>query len=233
MYDENELIIHAISDTHNRHGSLNLPGGDMLIHAGDATVRGRPEEILSFLNWLELQDYRHIVFIPGNHDFGLEKDYAYWAEEFQARGITILNDSGATLDGINIWGSPVQPWFHDWAYNRQRGADIRRHWDLIPKNTEILVTHGPPYGILDEVRRVDGTSYNQKELVGCVDLLNKILKTDVKLHVFGHIHENRGVFYEGEIAFVNASSLDRMYCPWSPHPIRITRLPDKIYMVQD
>ena len=55
-------------------------------------------------------------------------------KECKDRHIIFLNDSGCVLENIKIWGSPVQPWFYDWAFNRTRGAEIKKHWDLIPKD---------------------------------------------------------------------------------------------------
>jgi Icc-related predicted phosphoesterase len=107
------------------------------------------------------------------------------------------------IDGINIWGSPVSPWFYDWAFNRKRGDDIRKHWDKIPPSTDILITHGPPYGILDKTKR--------GELVGCKDILPLIEKIKPRLHVFGHIHEENGMKKIGETIFVNGSVLDERY----------------------
>lgn len=215
-----KLIIDLLSDTHNQHKKFECEGGDILIHAGDATLGGKEHEIIHFLDWYAKQDYSYLIFIPGNHDWAFERSPALMAEECQNRNIILLNDSGVDVEGIKIWGSPVQPWFHSWAFNRDRGSDIKHHWDMIPDDTELLITHGPPAGFLDWVGYVDGTP---KERVGCQDLMNKILKTQVKLHVFGHIHEARGIEYVGPTTFVNASCLDRMYYPASKRPIRATR----------
>lgn len=215
-----KLIIDLLSDTHNQHNRFECKGGDILIHAGDATLRGTEVEIFTFLDWYADQDYGHLIFVPGNHDFGFERTPTLMAEECKKRGIILLNDSGIELEGIKVWGSAVSPWFHNWAFNRHRGPDIKHHWDMIPDDTELLITHGPPHGVLDYTCYVDGTP---KERVGCYDLMDKILKTQVKLHVFGHIHEARGIEYTGPTTFVNASCLDRMYCAVKRRPIRATR----------
>jgi len=197
------LKIDCISDTHNKHKQIKLPGGDILIHAGDATGRGHSGEIIPFLNWFAEQPYSHKVFTPGNHDFGFEKEPARYEQECKDRGIILLNDSGIEVDGVKIWGSGITPWFFDWAYNRQRGPEIKRHWDLIPEDTEILVTHGPVQGILDYVPR--------GENVGCKDLLDKVLQTKIKLHICGHIHYSKGHKYIDGRTFVNAASLSEQY----------------------
>ena len=115
-----------------------------------------------------------------------------------------MNDSGITIDGIKIWGSPIQPEFFNWAFNRKRGAEIDKHWQLIPDDTDILVTHGPPFGYLDETARM--------ERVGCVDLLKRIDEIKPKVHVFGHIHEGYGTaINDRDTLFINASVLDEHY----------------------
>lgn len=236
--EQNKLIIDVLSDTHSRHELFKCEGGDILLHSGDISSRGTDQEILNFINWFEQQDYEHLIFIPGNHDWSLERNFAYWKDECLKRGIHLLNDSGVIIKSMDdpklnlkIWGSPVQPWFHSWAFNRARTEAeatskhpwIKSHWDIIPEDTEILLTHGPPMKILDEVMNVMGESYNPPQHVGCEELAKRIKETNIKLHLFGHIHEGRGFQYDGLVTYVNGSSLDRMYSLASKKPMRITR----------
>jgi len=197
------LQLLLISDTHGQHHKLSLPSTDILIHAGDVSSRGSKAEIIDFLDWFEKQDAQHKIFIAGNHDFFFEKATSEEVNAIIPKNVIYLNDSGITIEGINIWGSPVQPWFHNWAFNRQRGAEINKHWKLIPEKTDILITHGPAYGILD---RTIGN-----ELVGCEDLLRRVEKVQPKLFVFGHIHEAYGIRQVNGTDFVNASVLDIRY----------------------
>jgi Icc-related predicted phosphoesterase len=193
----------AISDTHGQHASLSLPDADVLIHAGDVSKRGTEQQIKEFLEWFTSLNYRYKILIAGNHDFYLEKVSAEQLADLIPKNVVYLNESGIEINGIKIWGSPVQPWFHDWAFNRQRGADIKRHWDLIPSDTDILVTHGPVRGILDR------TVYGQD--VGCVDLLDAVRRINPSIHICGHIHESYGEIYSGETKFINASVLNEDY----------------------
>lgn len=193
-----------ISDTHLKHNELQLSPGDLLIHAGDFSRKGLLHEAQAFLDWFSGQPFQYKIFIAGNHDFIAEREPALF-ESMIPENVIYLNDSGVTVGDIRIWGSPIQPWFYDWAFNRQRGADIRRHWDLIPADTELLITHGPPYGILDEVVR-------DPRPVGCRDLLHKVSELQhLKAHVFGHIHEGYGQREVGGTLFLNASVLDVGY----------------------
>lgn len=218
MYAEG-LIIHALSDTHNRHKHFTMPGGDILIHSGDATGQGKLGETIAFLDWFADQDYSHLIFVPGNHDMIFEENPTLMAEECKTRGIILLNDSGIEIEGIKIWGSPVQPWFYDWAFNRQRGPEIQKHWDLIPADTEILITHGPPYQILDYVPK----PWGGMEEVGCANLRSTIDKSKIKLHIFGHIHYSAGYKYLDGRTFVNAAALNEQYSPTPGNPRKIVR----------
>jgi Icc-related predicted phosphoesterase len=191
-----------ISDTHGKHKQIQLPEGDLLIHAGDITGRGFPWQVREFMDWFGRQPHRHKVMIAGNHDFLAEEK----PEEFLALvppGVHYLNDSGVEIEGIRIWGSPIQPWFHNWAFNRQRGPNIAAHWAMIPAQTDILVTHGPPFGVLDYTAT--------GERVGCEDLSLRLAELRPRLHVFGHIHESYGYVQRDGIHYVNASVLNLRY----------------------
>lgn len=203
-----------ISDTHGFHNQLNLAGGDMLIHAGDVSQRGGEYEIIAFLKWFERQDYRHKIFISGNHDFFFEQCREEDIMDLIPSGVTYLNDSGVDIEGIKIWGSPITPTFFNWAFNRDRGLEIAAHWKKIPNDTDILITHGPPFGILD-------TTIQQLQ-VGCEDLLKTIEKIQPKLHVFGHIHEAFGIETYEKTTYANASMVDINYRIRDEVPLEFT-----------
>ena len=136
-----------ISDTHSRHNELTLGSGNMLIHCGDLSNKGSLEDVESFANYIAKQDFKYKIVIAGNHDFCFEDDRADKAERLLIeREIIYLNDSGIEIEGFKIWGSPVQPEFFNWAFNRDRGYDITQHWKLIPDDTDILV-HQPVQNI--------------------------------------------------------------------------------------
>lgn len=193
----------AISDTHSRHAALRLPRGDVLIHAGDISARGKKTEVVEFFQWFQQQRFQHKIFIAGNHDFYLERASRKEIEELVPDTVTYLQDSGVTINGIKIWGSPVTPWFYNWAFNRHRGDAIRRHWQLIPPDTDLLITHGPVYGFLDQ--------NTNEQHSGCQDLLRTVLTIKPKVHVCGHIHESYGMINRSGIKFINASVLNEHY----------------------
>ena len=198
----------------------------MLIHAGDWTHRGEEDLTIKFLQWMNEQDYPHKVLIAGNHDYYPER----FPVEFRkllakhAPTVTYLEDETTTIKGYRIHGSPINPWFHDWAFNRARGDEIQWHWDMIPDDTEILITHGPVLGFGD---KLSARGSEPGKHIGCANLLSTIdnrLKK-LKLHVSGHIHEGAGMYQHGDITLVNASVLDDRYRmrhqPW------VLDLPDK------
>lgn len=197
------MKITAISDTHGQHEKLKLPQADILIHAGDVSKRGTEAQIKEFINWFSAQPHQHKIFIAGNHDFFFEQADETQLNEVIPSNIIYLNDSGIDINGIKIWGSPVQPWFHNWAFNRRRGEEIRKHWDLIPTQTDILITHGPVCGILDR------TVYGQE--VGCADLLEAVERIKPRVHICGHIHEAYGEKVVAQTRFINACVVNEDY----------------------
>lgn len=208
------MRIILISDTHDQHKDLMLnrwlreidnPLECTIIHAGDVSSLGKIHQLTSFLEWYEDLPFKHKILISGNHDFGFETQASLMNNILSevAPSVHYLNDSGITLDGLNFWGSPIQPWFHNWAFNRERGQEIKKHWDLIPIDTDILITHGPPY--------LKGDRCSHGEHVGCEDLLRKVEEIKPILHVYGHIHEGFSITTNKHTTFINASSLNEHY----------------------
>ncbi|MBK8847749.1 MAG: metallophosphatase domain-containing protein [Bacteroidetes bacterium] len=192
----------VISDTHGQHEKLVLPQGDAIIHAGDLTKRGYRSEVIDFLKWYTELDFKYKIFIAGNHDFLFEQNPEV-IEDLLPQNLIYLFDQSVTIEGIKIHGSPIQPWFHDWAFNRQRGEDIQRHWNLIPPDTDILITHGPPAGMLDRLAMgID---------VGCENLKTTVEKIKPKFHIFGHIHESYGIRILEGVTYINACILNEDY----------------------
>jgi Icc-related predicted phosphoesterase len=201
----------VISDTHGQHLGMQIPDGDILIHCGDFSSHGEYIDALKFVNWFGAHPHKHKIFIAGNHDLYFEQGNPSDIDSFlrmMPAGVHYLQDSGVELEGLKFWGSPVQPTFFNWAFNRDRGAPIKKHWDLIPQGTDVLITHGPPYKICDTAPAGNGFYKS----VGCVDLLNAILKIQPKLHLFGHIHFSGGNnLVTPKTIFANASICDEAY----------------------
>lgn len=201
----------CVSDTHNCNERIEVPDGEILIHAGDATTVGTKEQIGRFNDWFASLPHPHKVFVAGNHDWLFERDNGS-ARRLLDPGIVYLQDSSTVIDGLKIYGSPWQPRFFDWAFNLNRGQEMAEKWAMIPDDIDILITHGPPYGILDLVPR-SGWDEN----TGCEELRKRVEEItkvgSLKLHVFGHIHCGHGVHDEFGVKFVNASTCDEQYDP--------------------
>lgn len=208
------MKIVCLSDTHNCNEQIKVPEGDILLHSGDATIRGTQPEVEEFLGWYSSLPHQYKIFVAGNHDWLYETNN-HFARMITANfNIIYLQDSFIEIDGLKIYGSPWQPRFFDWAFNLNRGAELAEKWKLIPNDIDILITHGPPNGILDEVERKYWT-----ENTGCEELIKKVeelSKHRLKLHLFGHIHCGYGQTEKFGVKFVNASNCDEEYNPTQP-----------------
>jgi len=191
------MRIVLISDTHGLHHQLDVPNGDLLIHAGDFTCYSKPPSIISGFNaWLGSLPHRHKILTCGDHEF--------WLEEPRNRGaITIailLIDSGVEVDGVWIWGSPTTP-LYGGAFGISRAADRKRHWSQIPQGLDILITHGPPFGVLDCAPHSEAHG-------GCPELREAVLRAKPRVHIFGHIHAGFGTVNTPQTTFINVSLFD-------------------------
>jgi predicted phosphohydrolase len=197
----------AISDTHNQHEQIVLPEGDLLVHAGDFSLNGEFQETLEFLDWFQAQSvkFRHGgVLISGNHDFMDQNHPDLFKSLLASRpAIKYLNNSGCVIDGKRIWGSPTTPYFCGWAFMPETWVR-EKHWEQIPEDCDLLITHGPAYMLLDLVH------YNGKR-AGCTHLGRHIIEKRVKNHVFGHIHSSYGELRFLDCRYFNVACLDEQY----------------------
>jgi Icc-related predicted phosphoesterase len=204
------LRIACISDTHDLHRQVEIPACDVLVHAGDLTGMGALHKLADFDDWCaELPlDRSRILVCAGNHDFCLEQQPE--VAEPMLGSCTYLRDEGVVIEGVKFYASPWQPRFFDWAFNLDRGGEeLKQKWALIPDDTQVLITHGPPHGLCDI--NVEG------EHTGCELLLERIRQVRPRLHVCGHIHEAYGsARTEFGTLVVNASVCDLEYAPVNP-----------------
>lgn len=197
----------AFSDIHSQQDSLVLPDGDLLACAGDFSTRGELKETAKFIEWFSKQSERYThggVFISGNHDFLAQDNPSIF--DSLVRGysnILYLENHTVHIGGKVIHGSPQTPYFHGWAFNEQRGPDIKKYWEIIPDVCDLLITHGPPMNILDQA---DNGSH-----AGCRDLTEIINSKTVRHHIFGHIHESYGAKKIYHTHYYNVAVLDRAY----------------------
>jgi Icc-related predicted phosphoesterase len=196
-------------DTHGLHDTIKqLPEGDVLIHAGDFMNAGfNPKEAISFNRWLGEQPFKYRVVCAGNHDRYFQNTPEV-ARSLLTSAI-YLENTGITIDGVSLWGSPYTPEFLDWAFMYQRGTSANRYWNQIPDDLDVLITHGPPFGILDQ------TAPGEAHL-GCEELLHAVEEKKPRIHVFGHIHGGAGSFQSEATRFINAAYLNELYRPLAP-----------------
>ena len=214
----------AVSDTHM--AEVELPEGDVLLHAGDLTYQGTLPEISTAARWLEdekrKRGFRHVVVIAGNHDWLFANEPSLARQLLRERGLVYLEDQGITIDGsailpeiapgpgrVTVYGSPWQPEFMNWAFNLPRGEALREKWDMIPAGLDILMTHGPPHQILDGV----GSPGPNQQHAGCEELRAAVERAKPKVHVFGHIHSGHGRVEAGGTLFINACVMNELYDP--------------------
>jgi len=197
-----KVSIIIISDTHGKHKRLStLPKADVIIHCGDMTTMGREHEIRDFLKWFSaLNQYIYKICCAGNHDWLFEKNRGI-AIRLIPKNVIYLEDNGIEIDRFKFWGSPVQKPFYDWAFNRPESTLIK-HWRTIPDDTDVLITHSPPYMIGDYVPR-------SMQHEGSPSLYEEVTnRIKPKIHCYGHIHHGYGIHVIGETTFINASNLD-------------------------
>jgi Icc-related predicted phosphoesterase len=211
-----KIKIDCVSDLHMYFGPI-LPGGDVLVVAGDISYVGKSLDFMEFNHWLgEYTDkYKKIVVVPGNHDLGSETNPTFFKSLVPNATHYLLNEP-ANILGFRFYGSPITPTFMNWAWMADRGEPIKKYWDRIPKNTEVLITHGPAWGIMDECPDLNDST--KLVHVGCEELLKRIKKlTKLKAHIFGHIHECNGVKTIDGVTYVNASIMTGDYQPTQPY----------------
>lgn len=204
------MKIIAISDTHMSHPEL--PKGDILIHAGDFSYRGTLPECNDFFTWIDniKKNYRYVIFCSGNHDFLPQTDPGLF-KSLIPEGVVYLQDELIEIEGLKIYGTPWTPKFFNWAFMKERGTEINKVWDKIPEGIDILISHGPCQGILDNVPK--NFLETEFENVGCRDLRNQVLnRIKPKLMISGHIHYDGGKSRSIENTdFYNCSVMSESY----------------------
>ena len=201
------MKIVSLSDTHGN--TPELPDGDILIHTGDACNDGTEKELLSFLHWLSKQTHKHKLFVPGNHEKEVDNNRTLWQEHAATLGVTLCYDGMVNIEGIDIWCCSYTPEFYDWAFMLDE-EQLKAYWQGVEETPHILVTHGPPYGILDA---------SGSRNVGCKALREWLFREPTympDLHIFGHIHESVGELRGHSTDFYNVACTVKEidYVPW-------------------
>jgi predicted phosphohydrolase len=161
----NDVVVTALSDTHGHHRDFEIPESDVVIHAGDACNDGDMAQLVDFFQWFSNLPTKHKIFVAGNHDliFDLDPESAL---DLIPKNIVFLENQSYVIKNLVFYGAVARPWMN------------APH--LFPKKIDVLISHGPAKGILDE---------------GCgCELLKEIIEiTKPKVHIFGHIHNSGGM----------------------------------------
>lgn len=191
------MRIVAVADTHTFQADLGaIPDGDVFLHAGDMCRAGSLEELEGVAAWIRALPHPHKVIVAGNHDGCFQEQHDAAVE--MLGDAVYLQDAGAPIAGLRFWGSPWQPAYNDWAFNLPRGAALAERWAQIPEDTDVLITHGPPRGYGDR-GPVPGRQ-------GCDDLTERVAVVQPRLHLFGHIHQDGGLWNAGGVTYVNCTT---------------------------
>jgi len=200
----------CFSDTHTYHRRVVVPDGDVAVCCGDITTSGQLSVMYDFAQWMGALPHKNKIAIFGNHDaFEHKSDSRDEAIGYLVdNGITYLEDNEVIIDGVKFYGSPWTPTYGNYSFMASRGEEIARKWNAIHDDVSVLITHGPPYEILDEVRT--GEVWFGEEIIrnpGCEMLVKRIQQLkNLKVHCFGHIHSGAGVKVINDIIFANCAS---------------------------
>ena len=196
------MTLVCISDTHNQY-QPEIPDGDVLIHSGDFTSGTNSlKDLLALEKWFKTLPHEHKILVPGNHDFIFE-DFPNDARSLIPSATVLINES-LIIKGATFYGTPDQPYFYNWAFNRT-SKQLVESYSKIPLSTNVLITHTPPFKVLDKV--LEG------KYVGSKELLDVVHKVSPEVHIFGHIHESYGIEKINNTTFINASICNRRYNP--------------------
>ncbi|HEX8111339.1 MAG TPA: metallophosphatase domain-containing protein [Kofleriaceae bacterium] len=214
------LRIVGVADTHLFHDRLAVPDGDVFVHAGDLCRGGSLPELAQAAAWIRALPHATKIVVAGNHDWPFVRDRGR-AIELLGPDVIYLEDSGLTIGGLSFWGSPWQPIYGAWAFNLERGAALAARWALIPDRVDVLITHGPPQGIGDQ-----GPISSR---AGCEELRARVEVVRPLLHLFGHIHQDGGLWQHDGVVFANVTTAD---CRREPTVIDVAAEDRRVHPVE-
>ncbi len=197
------MKIVCFADTHRCIDGLEIPEADVVVCAGDFCNTGSLEDIIAFNRWFSALPCKYKIVVAGNHDVSFENNLSV-SETLLGEDIIYMQDELVEIEGVIFYGSPWQLPFNNWAFNLPED-ELSRKFSLIPNDVDILITHSPPFGILDSIPT--------KKNLGSKSLFKKSIEVKPKFHIFGHIHHGYGEYFDAEndITFLNVSLLDENY----------------------
>jgi len=188
-----------MSDSHGQNDGLaaliKQPTAHVMIHTGDVTRYGSRKGLRTFAESLRNSTHIHKIVIAGNHDFCFEKTPDECRSILSDAGIIYLEDEAIELDGVMFYGIPWTPQFGNWAF-MDSPDNLQERWSHVSHGTDVLISHGPPRGILDVT--------HEGEHAGGIEHRNVVRSIRPKLNVFGHIHESYGRETHMGVDYINA-----------------------------
>ncbi len=185
-------ILH-LSDTHGFHKQLtDLPEAGVIVHSGDFSFSGSDAEVIDFFQWFCDLPYRYKVVVAGNHDECLYDGDIDGLPD----NVHYLCGSGVEIEGLQFWGLPL------FMRDALMGKRYSRLIASIPSGVDVLVTHQPPYGILDNAAHIH---------FGDQELYDRVMQVRPRYHLFGHDHNSNGLETVRGIVFSNAAVVDEKY----------------------
>lgn len=206
-------ILVATSDTHGMHRKLNVPKGDIFIHAGDFCRFSKEEEVAEFQEWMASLPHKHKILVPGNHDTPMDKRTreGWEYKGFEKRGIHVLTKDTLKIEGRVFAGYSYTPSEYPcWGFANRNMEDARKR---IPwfNNVDVFISHGPAFGTLDTMIVRSGCMKGARAQVGCPMLKEALRSIQPKIHIHGHIHESRGKKTFENVDVYNVACLDETY----------------------
>jgi Icc-related predicted phosphoesterase len=195
------MKICAIGDTHRQHWNIKVPKCDLFLFCGDAEINGLLP-LHDFNDWLGTIKATHKIMVGGNHDSELERIGKKECKRLLTNCIYLENEF-IEVGGFKIFGSPFSPEFNRWSFMRYDN-DLKEIWATIPLETEIVVTHSMPYGILDGV-------LPRMQSVGSLTLRDRVKEVQPYIQIGGHLHESFGQYTDGKTDYYNVSVMDEQY----------------------
>lgn len=205
------LKVVCISDTHEQLHNVTVPDGDVLIHAGDFTNNGKRAELIKFNEEMTRFPHKYKLVVAGNHELGFDHDENQSDRQDADKGlgtdegynlltnVTYLQDKEITIEGVKFFGSSYHP-LRGFPFYRTRATELAECWKAVPNDTDVLITHTPPLGYLDQFG---------DERWGCRDLLSTVERIKPAYHIFGHVHERHGCLFNGDTYFINAAQCNK------------------------
>ena len=188
-----------------------FPEGDVLVVAGDFMYSGAEREwyprLEALADLIKAKNYKHTLFVPGNHDIFFQLYAGPCIQEMKALGVHCLTPTKPVveIDGVRFGGCPYVTNLPNWAYNSDEDS-IWGYLDSLGRR-DVIIAHSPPRGVLDS----DGRGN-----YGTGALRKYIARYEPEIVICGHVHESYGTQVVGRTHVYNSSMCNSSYKQVNP-----------------